>query len=70
MDGGALPEDVADGPIGTTAEELARVDGAIRAVREAIERELKTARHGPEREILGAHLGIIIDPALATSWLP
>ena len=67
--GNALPDDVAcEGMvIGTQAQELARVDGAIRAVREGIERELKAARHGPEREILGAHLGIIIDPALAQS---
>ncbi len=65
--GNALPEDVAEERVGTDAQERLRLDAAIRSVREAIEKELRAARLGPEREILGAHLGIIIDPALAKS---
>jgi multiphosphoryl transfer protein len=63
--GNALPAEIAGGAVGTPAQELVRLNGAIGRVRETIEEQLRAARHGPEREILGAHLGIIVDPALA-----
>ncbi len=63
--GAEFPKEYTGAAGGTVEEERARLAGAIDAVREEIEGALKKEKPGAGKDILSAHRGIIIDPALA-----